>query len=98
MPTTATAFVPAASSAARPGSSSTFSFARRVEPNATTRAVFSGRFLICLKKAMSFSLLNGKPPSMYARPSSSSFTAMAILSSTVKLIPSPWAPSRNVAS
>ena len=90
--------VPAESSAARPGSFSTVSFARRVEPKATTRAVFSGRFLIRSKKAMSFSLLNGKPPSMYATPSSSSFSAMASLSSTEKLIPSPWAPSRKVAS
>ena len=50
------------------------------------------------KNSMSLGLAPGQPPSMKWTPSSSSSSAMRSLSSTVREMPSSWAPSRRVVS
>ena len=55
---------------------------RRVAPNATILAFVHVSFRACSKNRASLGLEPGQPPSMKAKPSSSSFRAMRSLSST----------------
>jgi hypothetical protein len=73
-------------------------FARRVEPKATIFEFLSFSLPAALKKAISFGLDPGHPPSMKWMPSPSSFPAMRSLSLTEYEIPSVCAPSRSVVS
>ena len=98
LPTMQTTGVFAASRAFSVTSSFAATPRRRVMPNAATFACFGGRAYISRKKASSFGLLTGKPPSMQSTPSSSSLYATCSLSSSDRLKPSPCVPSRSVVS
>ena len=87
-------------SAAVSGSSAAFMPTRRVKPNATSWAFFSGTApsAMAWKYAVSPGLAPGQPPSMKLTPSSSSSPVMASLSATERLSPSCCDPSRRVVS
>src|SRR4051794_23246070 len=97
--TTHTTGVSASSSALTWASVATSTPALRVAPNATRTAFFSSSSVFArAKNSVSFGIAPGQPPSMKPTPSSSSSVATASLSATEYVMPSRWAPSRNVVS
>ena len=73
--------------------------ARRVEPNAASRAWRrSSSSAARAKNSVSLGIAPGQPPSMTPTPRSSRCRAMASLSTTDSDRPSCWAPSRRVVS
>src|SRR6202035_949108 len=84
---------------ARTASVSGFTPARRVEPKATSVAVWSvSSFLARAKNSTSLGLRPVQPPSMKVTPRWSSCSATRNLSSTVSERPSCWLPSRRMVS
>jgi hypothetical protein len=90
--------VPASTSFCSWGSSAAATFARRVLPKAVMRALVQVISRARSKNSTSFGLLPGQPPSMNETPNASRRSAILILSSHDRLMPSPCVPSRRVVS